>query len=100
MVNDPLTSEKRYTCLQTVGPDLRGCGLVFGSWGALKEHEKTHAQLPSKENNEPLACDGACRYVDGKLVSDPCCSTHGVFSDVMDCGCVGGHEPDCRERLK
>lgn len=41
-------SEKRYTCLQTVGPDLRGCGLVFGSWDELKEHEKTHAQLPSK----------------------------------------------------
>lgn len=41
-------SEKRYTCLKTVGPDLRGCGLVFASWDELKEHEKTHAPLSSK----------------------------------------------------
>lgn len=41
------TADKRYTCLETVGPDLRGCGLIFGSWEELKEHEKTHAPLAS-----------------------------------------------------
>jgi hypothetical protein len=37
-----MSTPKRYTCLKTVGPDLRGCGLVFGSWEDLKEHEKAH----------------------------------------------------------
>ena len=32
----------RFTCLASVGPDLRGCGLVFGSWDELKAHEETH----------------------------------------------------------
>lgn len=44
-MSEPRYSEQRYTCLKTVGPDLRGCGLVFGSWDELKEHEKTHAPL-------------------------------------------------------
>lgn len=46
------SSEKRYTCLQTVGPDQRGCGLVFASWDELKEHEKTHAQLTSNPETD------------------------------------------------
>jgi hypothetical protein len=64
-MNDVIrSSEKRYTCLQTVGPDLRGCGLVFGSWDALKKHERTHTQLTSNANGygTVFACAGCGKY--------------------------------------
>lgn len=47
-MNEQRTAEQRYTCLKTVGPDMGGCGLVFGSWDELQAHEKTHSPLSSK----------------------------------------------------
>lgn len=68
----------RYTCLQTIGQDLRGCGLVFGSWDELKEHEKTHVPaLPLKRWNQ-----FSCHFCDSELIES---ATGGLvyFTDAQ-----------------
>lgn len=88
-MTEPLrSSEKRYTCLQTVGPDQRGCGLVFASWNGLKEHEKTHAQLTSNSETIEQAFRRLyiARFVErGLTAEDGAASFDAVdFEDIDD----------------
>lgn len=71
MSNAPL-SKKQYSCLKSVGPELRGCGQTFDSWEALKAHEsEAHPTSNQQALLLNLTSKELATTICGYLVSTP-----------------------------